>query len=438
MTKINRFSLILILVYFIISCSQLLYAENGNANSENEPIKANISTLEDIEPVTLSLYTTLTLAKENNLSIAIKKDKVNESQLKLDEVKNKRLFLFFKFTNSNALEQSANYSIEASEANLKATINNVLADASRKYYNVLQALYAKQVAKEFLKKGENSLAENNKLLEEGAATKFEVKQSEVFVENLKQKLLESDIAYMLSSVDLAQHINAKVLNTNIIPVECKSSEKDGEINVEPLLLIPDNILLNDSVDYALANRPELEELEYKIKSFEELNNATKNDEIKEKTIESQISQLENTLALTKNTIKTTVTQALLKLIGTKNQIEVARKKYTLSISALDQARVTRQEGYGSNKDIIDAQVNLAQAKNEYIKTIISYNLAQIDLLKELGLIEIDILIKNEPIAIPKVYKNDDHPVDDPVNVLNKALDKDSEKEAEIDKPENLE
>ena len=418
--KFNKIHLLLTVLFLIIAPLELV-AQQKNSDCPVQPIKVNISTQENLQPLKLDLCSALKMAQDNNLNIAIKKDKVDESQLKLDEVKSKRLFFFFKFANAGALEDSAVYSLEASKLNLDSTVNDVLAETSKKYYNLVQSMLAREVAREFLKKGELALQENQKLLEEGSATKFDVKQTEVFVENLKQKSLEAEIAYMLSSVDLAQYINEKSIKTNIVPHECSSNDAKEDIKIEILTLVPDDILLNDSIDYALANRPELNELEYKIKSLDELIKATKLNDIKVKTIKSQGSQLQNTLDLMKNTVKATVTQSLLQLIGAKSQIDVAEKKYNLSQKALEHAKIIRKEGFTSNKDVLDAQVNLSQSKNDYIKAIITYNVSQINLLKELGLIKIDTIVNNKPIEIPKAPASDNSDINDPVKVLNKDI-----------------
>jgi outer membrane protein TolC len=388
----------------MFSVTQLVQAEEIKPLSDdddNKPIEVFISTKEEPDPLKLSLNSTLKLAVENNLNIALQKDKVKENKLKVDEVKNKKLLLFFKFANSSALENSAQYSLEASESRLKTTINNVITEASVKYYKLVEAILARNIADEFLKQGKLSLEQNEKLLKLGKATNFEVKQTEVFVESLKQKQLESQIAYMLSSVDLAQYLNQKNLNINIMPEECNLNSKNNASidDIKMLNLVNETILLTECIEFALQNRPELEEIKYKIRSLEELKMATKSDEIKSKTIDSQISQLKKTLEMLENTVKATVTQALLKLIGSKNQIEVAKKKCELSIKALDQAYITRSEGFSTNKDVLDAQIYLAGAKKDLIKAIIAYNIAQIKLLNELGIIDKDIISKNTPLKL---------------------------------------
>ncbi|MGD9580362.1 MAG: TolC family protein [Vampirovibrionia bacterium] len=402
LSKIALTSLLLILCSY-----NNIMAEENNIQTDADLIKINISTKENIEPTVLNLFNTLKLAKENNLQLAISKDVIKENKIKLDEIRNKRLFLFFKFANARALENSAHYSLESAKAKYKTTQNTVLADTTKKYYNLIKAVSAKQIAKNFLKQGELSLHENERLLEQGDSTKFEVKQTEVFVENLKQKLLESEIAFMMASVDVSQYINQKDIAMKILPQECDSSNEDneGDINIAILTLIPEDVLLNDCIELAIQNRPELKELENNIKSLEQLIIATKFDEIKIKTLEAQISQLKSSELLLKNTVKSTVTTALLQLIGSKNQIDVAKQKLSLSKKALEQAQITRKEGLGTNKNVLDAQVNLAQAKNDYINSIITYNLAQINLLKELGTISISTIEKNKPIDIPKLENN---------------------------------
>lgn len=402
----KRIILICTLLLLLISTFAnipLAKAQDSDVNLSKKPIEVIVSRQEDLEPLKLNLSTTLKTALKNNLNIAISQDKVDENKLKLEEIKNQKLFLFFKFANVNALIDSAKYSLKAAEANQKSTINTVIYDATNKYYTLLQALLAKKVAEEFLKKGELSLKEENELLNSGEVTKFDVKQSEVFVESLKQKLLDADIAYMMSSVDLAQYINEKDFNVKIIPEEFNiiNGSNGAEIPIQKLNLIPDNILLNNCIKTSLNYRPEIEEINFQIKSLNEMKNATKFDEIKVQTINSQIKQLENTLKMTQNGIKATVTQALLKLIGAKNQIEVAKQKYILSQSALEQAKVSRKEGLATNKDIIDAQINFANSKNDYINAINQYNKAQVYLLKELGTIDIDTINSNKTVSLPE-------------------------------------
>lgn len=415
--KLSQLSLILLLLFFCFH--NTLKAQDDCNLAEPELIKINISTKENIKPTVLNLISTLKLAKENNLQLAINKDIINENKLKLDEVRNKRLFLFFKFANVRALEKSAEFSLESAKAKYKTTQNTVIADTIKKYYTLIKAVSAKQIAKDFLKQGELSLNETIQLLKEESATKFEVKQTEVFVENLKQKLLESEIGYMMASVDVSQYINQKDISMKILPAECITSNngQNQDIEVNILTIIPDDILLIDCIDFAIQNRPELEEVKNNINSLEQLISATKYDEIKIKTLESQISQLKSSELLLKNTIKSTVTRALLQLIGTKNQIDVAKQKLSLSDKALEQAKTTKKEGFGTNKDVLEAQVYLAQAKNDYINSIIAYNLAQVDLLKELGTINIATIENNKPIQIPKIDKETLDPVIEPVNSI---------------------
>lgn len=398
----KKLSIIIFGAFVFFTTQQALFSQNVQCPSveETKTIKVNVSTKDNLPPIRLSLCDALKRAQKNNLNIAIKQDEVSESKLKIDEVKSKRLFLFFKFANARALEKSAQYGFEAEKASLQATINKVLVETTKKYYKLLQSLMAREVANEFLELGELTLKESQHLLKEGEATRFEVKQTEVFVENLKQKLLESEIAYLLTSVDLAQYVNEKEINIKIIPNECPHELTTGtDLPIDTLNIIPDNVLLGDSVKYALKHRPEIEEISFRIKVLEELIKATKMDEIKVKTLKSQVSQLKNTLKMTKNGIKATVSKALLQYIGSKNQIEVAKKRFLLSLKAYEQAKITRKEGFGTNKDVLDAQLNLSKAKNDYIEAVLKFNISQVELTRELGNISLDIINDNQPIEI---------------------------------------
>ena len=385
-----------VLALILLTSHNLFAQDNNKTDSEQGKIQGLIKYQGDSKPINLTMEEALKRSLDNNLNIKIKKEQIKEKQLKLDDVQKSRFFLFFKFVNPIALENSAKYSLQSSQYQMDATSNTVLLEVASKYYNLLNTIMAKKIADEFLKQGELSLNENIELLNTGHSTKFDVSQTEVFVAGLKQKELEAEIAYMVSSVELAQKINIKDLTTKIIPFPEANSD---EVKIKTLNIIPDNVLLNDCINKALESRPEIKDYEYQIKSLEEMKKASKMDNIKVDTFDAQINQLKNMLELTQNNIKTSLTQSLLSLIGAKNQIEVANQKYQLSIKALNQAKITKEEGFNTNKNVLDAQVELALSKNKYIESVIAYNIAQINFLYQLGIININNIISNKLIEI---------------------------------------
>lgn len=376
---------------------------DANQIMDSKTIECSVSANNLDEYQEYHLKDIMEMARCNNIQIAISQDDLDEAEMKVDKVKDKKLALYFKLINANTLLKAEKYGLIASKYAYKATVNKVLLDAAKKYYAVLQALLAKQIAEESLEQGELLLKNNEELLKSGLVTKFELQQTILYLEQLKQEQMEADVKYMVASVDLAQFVNAKALTKRIKPAEIDLNESK-EIKLNILNLVPAEYTMEKAVDDSLAIKPEIEELRFQLESLKKLNKATKSDDFKEIEIQTNIKKLKKTIKLTENTIKTVVAQSFMAVKTTKNQVYVAEQNYLLSKKSLDNVKIKREEGLSTTKDVLDAQVDLTKSKNALIGALVAHNMSQVNLLSQMGLLDLCVLDSNDPLVFEKLIE----------------------------------
>lgn len=93
---------------------------------------------------------------------------------------------------------------------------------------------------------------------------------------------------------------------------------------------------------------------------------------------------ERVLASLEETVDASYRLALTDARSRLAQIEVTRKQVALSEKELELARTRFQEGVADNRDVVEAQANLAQANDDLVQSIFLYNLSRITLARVRG------------------------------------------------------
>lgn len=69
------------------------------------------------------------------------------------------------------------------------------------------------------------------------------------------------------------------------------------------------------------------------------------------------------------------------------QIEIARDEVRLGTDEVDQARERYQEGLGDNRELIDAQIRLADAERSHLRAVYLYSLSRLTFARSIGSVE---------------------------------------------------
>lgn len=325
------------------------------------------------------------------------------------------------------------HQLRAAKKQLEGTVNDTLLAAARNYYNLLLSEALLQIRIKAVDRSVEQVSQNTQLEANGLATYLDVLQARTQLARDRQDLLTQQSARRVAAIQLAHVLNVS-LGQDLIPA--------GRL-VQKHRLISQDLLINDLLAYAVDNRPEL-------KQFEELRKAAKaqipiaaaplqpkvnlNGDIY--GIGPRLNQLGTLFVLnfgvnwtlgnlglsdTAN-IQSARWQARQALIKANKQFvdvfEQVRTSYAGTLTAeqkieqideqvasakeeLRLARLRLDTGLGTNLDVLTAQRDLTQAYIDQAEAVISFNLTQVQLVRDIGLISVDALTSGRLISKAK-------------------------------------
>ena len=293
---------------------------------------------------------------------------------------------------------------------LTGTVNSIVCEVKKAYYNLQYALESRKVAQEMVERYESFYNQAKAFYMAGTSPKVDVTIAEVNLSNAKLLLIQAE-----NAVDIAM---AKLNNTMGLPYGNKYKISDN------LRYNPCDITLKEAINVANDSRPELQLAEVKVEearqnvklvkksyfptitaegqyqiggrtftsnygynfggylNFPTINGMLIKNEIKEaKALHSR----EQAYALnTKNNIYYEIQQAYYSMIEKKNSIPV-------SFLGLKQAKENYELSYGRYKvgvgnpvELKEAQVQYQDAMLRYYNSLYQFNSARADLEKFIG------------------------------------------------------
>jgi len=160
-------------------------------------------------------------------------------------------FQFFGFQGGSILFNMLSnlHQFKSQKAGLGATINNTLLSVAQGYYNLVlnQALLQIQIKAVDVSRAQ--LVLNRQLEQAGTGTRFQVLQAETQLASDEQNLLTQQVNFRQAALNLAALLNLN-LGVNLLP-----REKD----VKKVRLIDPEMDINDLINIAVLNRPELKQ-----------------------------------------------------------------------------------------------------------------------------------------------------------------------------------
>jgi len=319
--------------------------------------------------------------------------------------------------------------LRARRAENRATISDTLLRITDDYYNLLLAEALLQIRIRAVDTSTEQLRINTNLANNGLATNLDVLQSKTQLSKDRQNLIEQQVARRSASIALAHDLNLN-LGQDIAP---------AERNVRKIRLISHNLKPGDLLTLAIDNRPEL-------KQYEELRKAAK------KAIIIAAAPLQPNLKLSGYVVGLgpwlSNMQPLYTIfmgvswglggLGTRDLTNIQAARFTARqrmleaqqevITVLDQVRnsllhslqserqitetadevasaqeelrlskIRFENGLGNNIDVINAQRDLTTAYIDRAQAIINFNIAQAQLLHDVGLTSIDNITSGHAI-----------------------------------------
>ncbi|MEG6586391.1 TolC family protein [Dendrosporobacter sp. 1207_IL3150] len=312
---------------------------------------------------------------------------------------------------TEGLINQAKLNADSSELNVAKTKQQIKLDTTTGYYSVLQARNMVSVNQDTV----NNLTEHLKKVQAqfdvGVIAKSDVLRSEVELANAQQNLIKAQNSYDIAMSTLNNIIGAPLDTENILKDE--------------LVYAKNNLTIEDAVNHAFANRPELQQSKISIDSanqgikvadsgrkpnvsFGATESWSGNDfpgdnnnwsmnvmanwnlfdsgqtNAKVKQAKASLEKAEEQAVQTKNSVELEVRQSYLSMKEAEKRIETTHITVDKAVEDLKIAQTKYYAGVGTNLDVIDAQLALTQAKTNYTQALYDYNVNKAKLLKAIG------------------------------------------------------
>lgn len=319
-----------------------------------------------------------------------------------------------------ALQAKHNY--KAAQAEQSATANDTIMGLVRDYYNLVLNEALLQIRVKSVSTSEEQLKNNSNLYAHGLATNLDVLQSKTQLARDRKALVDQQIARRLSSLDLTERLNID-LGTDVIPTTA---------SVRMFRLIDPKLSVSDLLRIAIDHRSEL-------KQYEQQRLAAKNGVLVAQSplhptvalsgtvlgigppksvaalyvlglsinwnvgglgtsdlanIQSARWQARQSLLKANKEVVTVLKQvhtSLLQSLDTERTIQETTDEVASATEELRLARLRFKSGLGTNLDVITAQRDYTTALIDKAQAIINFNIAQAQLVHDVGMISVDAL-----------------------------------------------
>lgn len=308
--------------------------------------------------------------------------------------------------------EKAKLGLKVADLDVEKSKQQIKLDATKGYFTILQARNTVKVDQESVDQMAAHLKNVEAQYNVGTVAKSDVLRSQVELANNQQVLTKAQNAYEIAISNLN--------NVMGMPLDTQIQVKD-ELVHQPYALS-----LEDSINYAMSNRPEAIQADYSIKVAQEsvkiakagklptvaasagkgwadttfpgtddngwsiglkatwtpFDSGVTNAQIKQSN--SVVEKSLQTAKQTKDAVQLEVRQAYLNMVEAEKRISTSQVTVEKAEEDFKIAQVRYSAGVGTNTDVIDAQVALTQAKNNYIQAMYDFNTNKANLTKAMG------------------------------------------------------
>jgi len=318
--------------------------------------------------------------------------------------------------------KQSKHNYKAAKFQENASLSDTLMTVTQNYYNLVLAETLLQIRIKAVRTSEEQLRRNSDRFHSGLATNLDVLQSRTQLSRDRQALVDQQINRRSQVILLAESLYMN-LGEDFIPVE---------LLVRKVRLIDPQLNIADILQLAIDHRPELNQ-------YEELRLAAKNAilvsaaklqptvllsgnaygigppsnvqalglftvnvnwrlrgfgtvdafDVEQARWQARQSRLQSQKEL--QTVLSQVRNSYLQILDKERNIEEASNEVVSALEELRLAELRTTNGLGINLDIITAQRDYTQALVDKAQALINFDIAQAQLVHDMGLISVDAL-----------------------------------------------
>ncbi|MDF2635232.1 MAG: outer rane efflux protein [Pelosinus sp.] len=308
--------------------------------------------------------------------------------------------------------ETAKLGLKVADLDVEKSKQQIKLDATNGYFTILQARNTVKVDQESVNQMEAHLKNVEAQYNVGTVAKSDVLRSQVELANNQQVLTKAQNAYEIAISNLN--------NVMGLPLDTQIQIK------EELVHQPYGLSLEESITYAMNHRPEAIQSDYNIDMAKQsvkvakagklptidasagqnwgddkfpgtddngwsvgltatwtpFDSGVTNARIKQSN--SDVEKSLQTAKQTKDAVQLEVRQAYLNMVEAEKRISTSQVTVAQAEEDFKISQVRYSAGVGTNTDVIDAQVSLTQAKNNYIQAMYDFNTSKANLTKAMG------------------------------------------------------
>jgi outer membrane protein len=344
-----RWLLVTVVVVVFLSVSVTVWAAaSPKTISLTEAVELGLAESNTIKVATFSLRQSEVAYKQNKANLLLQPSILSELQIE--------------------------NSWRSARRNFEVTKSQVALQIEQLYYNQLRAERALTLAQENLKRAEKQLENIQTKFSLGTVAKLDLLKSELEVENAQLEVKKAEKNLNIAQAQLASYL---VGDTKRI------FSLSTQLDFQPLQLD-----LERCIDYALKNRPEIQEREEALALSKKEVEVTKTPyypplEVEKAQANFQLAQVQ--LEDVRNNIILEVEQKFTNFVAALDSVPVAQKNREIAQENLNVAQARFDAGVLTVVDLLDAQNNLYRAESNYLNAIFDYNVSKAQLFQSLGI-----------------------------------------------------
>lgn len=306
----------------------------------------------------------------------------------------------------------AKLNLNGSDLNIVATKQQIKLSTTAAYFKVLQTRNLLEIAKQTADDFSDHLTNVQVMYDTGTIALPDVLQTQVQLANAQDDLVKTQNSYDLAMYNL-NNIIGLPLRSNITLKENLTYKKDP-------------ISIDDSISYALVHRAEMDQAQLRINIAKDqikieksdkyptvaLNGTnawndtkfagTKNsnwsvslsaqfDVFDSGSTDAQIKQAQSSVTIAekqakqnRDDISLEVSQAYLSMREAEKRIDTSNVAVEEATLNFEISKERYSAGIGTNLDVVDAELALAQTKTNYVQALYDYNTSKAQLDKAMG------------------------------------------------------
>ena len=284
------------------------------------------------------------------------------------------------------MKQAAESNTIAAKAHLETVRQQALLTSAKLYGNLTQTFLGKYLNYEALEQGRAQLKLEEGRFISGETNRFDVTQTQMALIDRYSQYLDADNAFHTASMALANQLSASPDNL-LVP---DGIDLEAQAQSVPLLKLLPSHLDREQVLKMVKARPDNRELEARKDALQKLIKASIGQD--KQRHKAELRQLELEGKKLSATARVMAEKAFTDYTLAQKAVEIAQQRTDVANHYLYQLQISHTAGFSSAKEVLDGQIELSKIKAAQIGAQVAYNLSQIQLLYEVGLLNEDSIV----------------------------------------------